>query len=65
MLKLISGTFAYGQTVTIDTGKRTIRRKVHYGILDGLYVVIDGEKIGYKTLTSGRHDSVGTTEKSR
>lgn len=65
MMKLISGIFAYGQTVTIDTGKRTIRRQVHYGILDGLYVVVDGEKIGYKTLAGHRHDSVGTTEKSR
>lgn len=57
-MKLINGIFAYGQTVTIDTGKRKIRRRVHYGILDGLYVVIDGEKIGYRTLTDDRQDSV-------
>ena len=50
-MKLISGEWSYGNTVIIEVDGKTIKRKVQYGILDGLYIVYKGEKIGYKTLT--------------
>lgn len=51
MLKLVKGEFSYGNTVEIELDGKIIKRKVRYGSLDGLYVVIDGEKIGYRTLS--------------
>lgn len=49
-MKLVKGEFSYGNTVEIEFDGKIIKRKVHYGSLDGLYVVIDREKIGHKTL---------------
>lgn len=50
-IKIIAGNFSYGETVTLQIdGKKETKRKVHYGVLDGLYIVINGEKIGYKSL---------------
>jgi hypothetical protein len=51
-MKLLEGDWGYGRTVKIqlDNGK-VIFRKVRYDSLNGMYVVIDNEKISYKTLT--------------
>lgn len=51
VIKIIAGNFSYGETVILQIdGKKETKRKVQYGILDGLYIVINGEKIGYKSL---------------
>lgn len=50
-MKIVQGEFYCGETVFIELDGKIITRKVHYGILDGLYVIIDGEKIGYRALT--------------
>lgn len=50
-MKLIDGVFKYGQTVAIDVDGKLVKRKVHYGILDGLYITIDGEKYGESDLS--------------
>lgn len=52
MIKLIDGTWSYGQTVIIEADGKRMKRKVKYGTLDGLYIIYRGEKIGYGTLTS-------------
>lgn len=49
-IKLKSGVFSYGQTLILEVDGKEIKRKVHYGSLDGLYIVIDGEKIGRKAI---------------
>lgn len=46
-IKLIEGKFAYDETVTLEVDGKLVKRKVHYGTLDGLYVVVKGEKIGF------------------
>lgn len=53
-MKLTKGEFSYGKTVEIEYEGKTIKRKVHYGILDGCYVIIDNEKIGERTLTKNQ-----------
>lgn len=51
-MKLIDGDWGFDRIVKIqlDNGK-IISRKVRYDSLNGLYVVINGEKFGYKFLT--------------
>lgn len=50
-MKITNGEWKCDATVTImlDNGKE-VKRKVRYGSLDGMYVVIDGEKVGGKAL---------------
>lgn len=45
-IKLVGGTFAYGETVTLNVDGKEIKRKVNYSTLSGLYVVISGVKYG-------------------
>ena len=45
-IKLIDGEFYYGEVVTLEVDNKQIKRKVNYGSLDGLYVLIKGEKYG-------------------
>ena len=45
-IKLVSGSFSYGETVILNVDGKEIKRKVNYGSLDGLYVVISGVKYG-------------------
>ena len=45
-IKLIDGEFFYGESVTLEINGKQIKRKVNYGSLDGLYVIIKGEKYG-------------------
>ncbi len=45
-LKLVDGEFYYGHVVTIQVDDTTIKRKVGYSSLDGLYVCIMGIKYG-------------------
>lgn len=46
-IKLIEGKFAYDETVVLEIDSKLAKRKVYYGTLDGLYVVVKGEKIGF------------------
>ena len=45
-IKLIEGSFSWGETVTLNVDGKEIRRKVNYASLEGLYVVIGGVKYG-------------------
>lgn len=45
-MKLLSGTWSWGEIVTLEVDSKIIKRKVHYGTLEGLYVLINGEKCG-------------------
>jgi len=51
-MKLIGGEWKWNEVVEIelDNGK-VVKRKVKYETLEGMYVVIDKEKIGKATLT--------------
>lgn len=53
-MKLIDGVFKYGETVAIDVDGKLIKRKVHYGSLDGLYVEVDGERISAESLQGAK-----------
>lgn len=52
-MKLIKGVFKYGETIEIEYNGKIIKRKVRYDTLNGLYVIIDYEKIGESTLRKG------------
>lgn len=45
-MKILDGEFYYGKTVTLEIDGKIIKRKVHYGSLDGEYILYDYEKIG-------------------
>lgn len=45
-IKLISGSFSYGETVIVEVDGKQMKRKVNYGTLCGLYITIKGEKYG-------------------
>ena len=45
-IRLVSGAFSYGNDVELNVDGRTIRRRVGYSSLDGLYVTIAGVKYG-------------------
>ena len=45
-IKLIGGSFSWGETVILSVDGKEIKRKVNYGSLDGLYVTIKNVKYG-------------------
>ena len=45
-MEIVDGFFSYGQTITISVDGKIVKRKVHYGSLDGEYIVFQGIKYG-------------------
>ena len=54
-MKILEGDFIYGNTVVIELDNgAVIKRKVRYESLEGLYVLIDGDKIGIKSFSKAQ-----------
>lgn len=57
-MKLVSGEWKWDEEVLINVDGKTIKRKVRYDILNGLYIVYKNEKIGLRALTKPNEESL-------